>query len=93
MNKKTFHARLLATQLANECYQRDNKAENTANGGYDGTIRQETLSAALADKAAVMYQRLSLVGYLKLLTMLLKIALTNKIRHGKTPVFWGIVAE
>jgi len=92
-DKKAFDAQLLATQLANECYQRDNKSKNTTNRGYDGTIRQNTITAVLADKTAIVYERLTCIGYFKIVFMLFKIAFLHKKLNGTTPVFKGVVTE
>lgn len=92
-DKKAFDARLLATQLANECYQRDNKSKGTTNRCYDGTIRQDTLTAVLADKTAIVYERLTCIGYFKLVFMLFKITFLHKKLNGTAPVFKGVVSE
>lgn len=89
--RKAFDAHLLATQLANECYQRDYKGKNSANGRYDGTIKQDTLMAVLTSKTAIVNERLSCIGYLKVVFMLFKIAFLHKKFNGTIPVFKGVV--
>ena len=71
LDEKRFEAYALSVYLANECYKRDNQSGKTANRGYDGTIKQNTLASVLADKATIVSQRLTFIGYLKIAVTLL----------------------
>ena len=93
MTDKEFCARLLTTELATECYNRDNKGKNAAHGSYDGTIKQDTLCSVLAAKTTIMYKRLTLIGYLKTILILFKIAFLRKKLNRKPPVFWCFSGE
>ena len=87
--EKEYAGYVLSVYLANECYQRDDKSQEAANGSYDGTIRQTTLASVLADKAAVTQHRLTAIGYLKIVIQLFQIAFLRKKVNGTTPVFRG----
>ena len=63
-NDAAFDAYLLTVYLANECHQRDQESQKAANGGYNGTIKQNTLAEVLAEKATLVQKRLSPIGYL-----------------------------
>lgn len=90
---KRWQAQCLAASLAQQCRQRDEQSQHAGNGGYDGTIKQRTLSAVLADKTALLNESLSLVGYLKTIFALFKIAFCRKKRQGFRNVVWCIVEE
>lgn len=92
-DKKAFDARLLATQLANECHQRDGKGKYAAHRRYNGTIRQDTLTAVLAGKTAIVNERLTCIGYLKVVFMLFKVAFLHKKGDGTVPILKGVVTE
>lgn len=92
-DKKAFDARLLATQLANECHKRDCKGKDAAHRRYNGTIRQDTLTAVLAGKTAIVYERLTCIGYLKIVLMLFKVSFLHKKGDGAVPILKGIVSE
>lgn len=83
-----FHAYTAAVALAAECDNRDRKAEHAAYGGYNGTIKQDTLYQVLASKTAIMHERLSLVGYLVIVARLFKIAFIDKKRQRGAPSIW-----
>lgn len=55
---KRWKTHFMAASLAQQCHQRDRETGDGASGGYDGTIKQSTLSAVLFGKAAVVMQRL-----------------------------------
>ena len=90
LDEKRFEVYALSVYLANECYKRDNQSGKTANRGYDGTIKQNTLASVLADKATIVSQRLTFIGYLKIAVTLLKVAFRCKKHDGTSPVFRGI---
>ena len=86
----SFDAYLLTVYLANECHLRDQERQQTANGSYDGTIKQSTLAEILTEKAACMEKRLSPVGCLVIIARLFYVAFLRKKTDGCTPVFRGI---
>ncbi len=88
--EKQYAAYVLATYLANECYQRDKQSGKSADRSYDGTIKQHTLASVLAEKASVTQHRLTPVGYLKAVVLLFKIAFFRKKMDGTAPVFRSV---
>ena len=87
--EKEYAGYALAVYLANECYQRDKQTGKAAGRRYNGTIKQGTLAAVLADKAAIVQQRLSPVSYLVIIARIFKAAFLHKKADGPAPIFWG----
>ena len=99
MDKKNHHltqkrwlAHCWSAGLAQQCHDRDHQSDNTDNGTYDRTIKQSTLSAVLTDKTALIYNRLTLIGYLKTIFALFKATFCHKKRKGCIK-FVGCVIE
>lgn len=92
-HRKEFDARILSVQLANECHQRDNEGKDATDSRYNGTIKQDTLTAVLANKTTVMNERLTFIGYLKTVIMLFKITFIHKKRDGDTPILRGFITQ
>lgn len=86
--EKKWMARCWAVALTQQCHDRQQQAAKTTQRRHSPTIEQKTLAAVLADKTALLDERLSLVGYLHIMCMLLKIALTNKKINGRKPVLF-----
>lgn len=93
MSDRDFYAHLLSTTLATECHDRDDEAQHACDGSDEGTIKLDALHRVLASKSTVMKKRLTFVGYLKTVFILLKIALLHKMSHGKPPVIWLFTAQ
>lgn len=88
---KKWYARVLAINLAQKCYQRNQKGKDAAHSGYDGTICQNSLTEVFARENALVYERASLVGYLKIVAALFKITFFRKKRNGLAPAIQGFV--
>lgn len=89
LKEKEYAGYVLSVYLANECYQREQETQQTANSSYNGTIRQATLASVLADKAAVTQHRLTAIGYLIIIFNLFQVAFLRKKINGTQPVFRG----
>lgn len=90
--QKRWIAHCWAASLAQQCHNRDNQSDNTNSGTDDRTIKQSTLSTVLADKTALVYNRLTFIGYLKTIFALFKAAFCHKKRKGSVK-FVGCVIE
>lgn len=73
--------------LAAQCKNREKQSDNSADGGNDGAIELDALTAVLASKTALIDERLSFVGYLKIVFALFKITFCNKKPKGFRKVF------
>ena len=92
LNQKEWIAHCWSVELTQQCHNRDNQSNNANNGPYDGTIKQGTLSAVLANKTALIYNRLTFIGYLITIFTLFKAAFCHKKRKGCIK-FVGCVIE
>ena len=92
-DSKKWLAHCWAVSLAQQCHDRDKQSENSSNGSNDGTIKQSTFSAVLTDKTALIYHRLSFIGYLKTIFALFKAAFCHKKRKGYIKVVGCVVEE
>ncbi len=87
--QKDYESFCLAVCLANKCYHRDNKGEKTADGCYDGTIKQDTLRAVLAAETTTVYERATLIGYLKVCAAIFKETFLKKKVNRSYPILRG----
>jgi hypothetical protein len=90
---KKWQAHCIAALLAEECKQRDDHADEAANGSDDCCLRLDALTAALAGKPALIIEHLTLIGYLKAVATLFKVAFTSKKVKGRPILIGGIVEE
>ena len=88
--EKRFDSYFLAVYLANECRQRDQKTQQPEYRSGYGAIKQDALAAVFADKAAIVQQRLTPVGYLVTIARLFKIAFFRKKADGRKPILWSV---
>lgn len=82
LTQKEWVAHCWGVELAQQCHNRDNQSNNANNSPYDGTIKQGTLSAVLANKTALIYNRLTFIGYMITIFALFKAAFCHKKRKG-----------
>lgn len=86
--KKEYEAYSLAVYLANKCYHRDHKSEETADGCYDGAIKQDTLRSVLLSETSIIHESASFIGYCKAILVLIKTALSHKKRNRFVVIGW-----
>lgn len=91
-NRK-FFAAWWAVCLAQECYNRDNDGCDCTNSGYDGRIKQATITSVLADKTALFQEELTLMGYLKTIVILFYITFIHKRRDCADRKMYCIVED
>ena len=91
-NRK-FLASWWAVCLAQECYNRDNGGCDCTNSGYDGRIKQATVTSVLVDKTALFQEELTLMGYLKTIVTLFYITFIHKRREGAYRELYCIVED
>lgn len=82
-----------AVNLAVKCHNRDSQSANTAGGGTDGAIKQNTLFEVLSSEAACTAFRLTPKGYLKAIWTLFKIAFIEKEFKSGIPLVGAILLK
>ena len=89
--KRHCFAVSMVANLKKECDSRDHQSENANDGGDDGAIKLNTLAAVLGDKTSMVYEALTLKGYLVTIVRLFKIAFLHKKANGIVKTIWGFV--
>lgn len=79
--KNSWLAHCWALSLAEQCYDREKQTQNARHSSYNGTIKQSTLSAVLADSAALIEKPLTIRGCFSLFFSLLKLAIKAKKKY------------
>lgn len=90
---KKWFAHCWAASLVQQCNDRDSQAQCSGDSGDNGAIKQYTLASVFADKTALIDERLSFIGYLKIMFILFKITLFGKKRKGCIKIVRCVVQE